>query len=119
MAPFRCDGEAYKLHYGGAQAPYFKGMYTQRGYGSILGTLIRTGIPLVNAATKFLKSRTGRKLGRDALLMGSKIVREAVKGKRAFKASVRKHGKEAVKSGFQALLESKKLQRGIGQVDWK
>ena len=32
---------------------------------------------------------------------------------------MRKHGKEAVKSGFQALLESKKLQRGSGHADWK
>ena len=74
MAPFRCDGEAYKLHYGTAQAPYFKAMYTQRGYGNILGTLMRMGIPLVNAATKLFKSRAGRKLGNDALLAGTKIV---------------------------------------------
>ena len=80
---------------------------------------MRTGIPLVNAATKFLKSPAGRKLGKDALLTGSKIVGEAVKGEKTFKASLRKHGKEAVKSGFQALLEAKKLQRGSGQVDWK
>ena len=85
MAPFRCDGEAYKLHYGGAQAPYFKGMYTQRGYGNILGTIMHMGIPLVNAARKFFKSRAGRKLGKDALLTGSKIAGEAAKGKKLSK----------------------------------
>ena len=89
-------------------------MYTQKGYGNILGTLMRTGTPLVNIATKFLKSRAGRKLGRGPLLTGSKIVGEDVKGKRTFKASVRKHGKEAVKSGFQALLESKSCKEGVG-----
>ena len=119
MAPFRCDGEAYKLHYGGVQAPYFKGMYTQRGYGNILGTLMHAGIPLVKTATGFLKSRAGRELGKDALLTGSKIIRDAVKGKKVFKASVRKHGKEVAKSSFQALLEAKKLQKGRGQVESK
>ena len=94
-------------------------MYTQRGYGNILGTLMRTSIPLVNTATKFLKSGAGRELGKNALLTGSKIVGEAVKGKKAFKASVRKHGKEVVKSGFQALLEAKKLQKGSGHAEWK
>ena len=105
MAPFKCDGEAYKEHCGGAQPPYFKGMYTQRGYGNILVTLMRTGIPLVKTATGFFKSRAGR----DALLMGSKIICDAIKGKKAFKASLRNHGKEVAKTGFQALLEDKKL----------
>ena len=114
MALFRCDREAYKLHYGGSQTLYFKGMYTQRGYGNILGTLMRAGIPLVKTATGFLKSRAGRELGKDALLMGSKIVRDATKGKKAFKASVKKHRKEVAKTGFQALLEARKLQRGQG-----
>ena len=72
------------------------------------------GIPLLKTATDFFKSRVGRELGKDALLMGSRIIRDATKGKEAFKTSVKKHGKEVAKSGFQALLEAKKLQRGQG-----
>ena len=75
---------------------------------------MRTGIPLVKTATGFFKFRAGRELGKDAFLMGSKIIHDATKGKKTFKASLKKHGKEVAKTGFQALLEAKKLQRGQG-----
>ncbi len=117
--PFKCDPEAYKEHYcaiGGnksayAHQPYFKGAYIQRGYGNIFGVLKRGIVPLIKT---FVKSRAGRELGKDVLMTGTKVFKDAVTGKRGFKRAVKKHSSDAIRKRVESFLKSEGAQRGGG-----
>lgn len=88
--PYKCDPDAYVQHYcqkGGGSPPYFKGHLTQRGYGNILGSLIRSGIPLVK---KVMKSPLAKRIGKEALRTGTRVLDDYLLQKKPLKESLKK-----------------------------
>lgn len=102
--PYRCDPASYERHYcqrGGSDLPYFKGRLTQRGYGNIFSSLIRTAIPLVKSV---LKSPIAKSVGKQALHTGKKLLGDIIVKKKPPKRAIKSRLNEAIQQRIDTKL---------------
>lgn len=66
----------------------------QRGYGNILGSLIRSGIPLLKS---LIKSPIAKQIGKEALRTGREMLGDVVVKKRSIKGSAKKRVSQAAR----------------------
>lgn len=95
--PYTCDPGTYNRHYcnqAGGGGEYFKGHLVQKGFGNILGALIRRAVPLVK---HIIKSPIGKAIGKQALKSGKHLLGDLVVRRKPLKTAVKRRAKEAVK----------------------
>jgi len=95
--PYRSpDPSIYADHYlqrGDGYGDFFSGRRIQKGYGNILGSLIRTGVPLLK---RLVKTPIIRKIGKEALQTGAKVLEDLVVHKKPLKRSLQKRTADTI-----------------------
>ena len=85
--PYCCNAQAHQSYYanqGGSGVPVYGGIKFQRGYGlgNVLGSLVRSAVPLLKQGAKAVGKRAlkaGLNIAQDALTSKTRVVKRRVK----------------------------------------